>query len=25
MGNIDLHIHSLFSDDGEFRVEELMD
>jgi predicted metal-dependent phosphoesterase TrpH len=25
MGDIDLHIHSLFSDDGEFSVEELMD
>ena len=25
MGDIDLHIHSLFSDDGEFTVEELMD
>ena len=25
MGNIDLHIHSLYSDDGEFSVEELMD
>lgn len=25
MGNIDLHIHSLFSDDGQFSVEELMD
>jgi 3',5'-nucleoside bisphosphate phosphatase len=25
MGNNDLHIHSLFSEDGEFSVEELMD
>ena len=24
MGNIDLHIHSIYSDDGEFNVEELM-
>lgn len=24
MGNIDLHIHSIYSDDGEFTIEELM-